>query len=237
MSLLFPRRSLELERLDTEPLDPETAARVFQNLETINRWLGGVRATLRHFARFSKVWKSGEQIRILDWGTGGADVPRALARWARRRGHDLHIVGIDQDAVTAQCARRACRDYPEIEIVHADARSFTADPGSFDYAISSLTLHHLSPETIIDVLRSSDRLVKRGMVMNDLRRSWRAWAWIWILSRLCRWHSMVRHDGPLSVRRAYTKKELAGFAQAAGLPYLKTQAHFGHRLTLAGEKP
>ena len=206
MSLLFSRRSVALERMDTEPLDPATAAQVFRNLETINRRLGGARATLWHFARFSKEWKAGERIRILDWGTGGADMPRALVRWARRRGYDLHIVGIDQDAVTAQCARRACRDYPEIEIVHADARAFTADPGSFDYAISSLTLHHLSPEAIVDVLRSSDRLVKRGIVMNDLRRSARAWAWIWIMSRVFGWHSMVQHDGPLSVRRAFTKK-------------------------------
>ena len=232
MSLIFPRRSFLLERMDTETLDPQTAITIFRNLETINRYLGGARATLWHFARFSRVWKPGETIRILDWGTGGADVPRALVRWGRTHGFKLHIVGLELDPVTANCARDACRDYPEIEIARADARAYSAEPASFDYAISSLTLHHLSPEAIDSVLRSSDRLARRGIVMNDLKRSARAWAWIWSMSRIFGWHSMVQHDGPLSVRRAFTKKELASYAERAGLPYLKVQGHFGHRLVL-----
>ena len=46
----------------------------------------GVRATLSHFKRWSRRWKPGERIRVIDWGTGGADIPRALVRWARANG-------------------------------------------------------------------------------------------------------------------------------------------------------
>jgi len=234
--MIWAERCARLERMDTETLEPATATRVFANLETINRYLGGVRATLWHFERFARRWRPGDLIRIVDWGTGGADMPRALVRWGRRRGFRLHILGIDQDPATVAYARNACRDYPEIAIINADARLFLPGAEPVDYAISSLTLHHLTDDAILDLLRTSDRLVRRGLVMNDLRRSIRAWGWIWALSRAARWHPMVRHDGPLSVRRAFAPRDLDRYAQQTGLSYLKTRAHFGHRLTLAGEK-
>jgi SAM-dependent methyltransferase len=236
MSLIFKQRSTELERMDTETLDGATASHVLRNLESINHLLGGARATVRHFARFSKRWTPGQTIRVLDWGTGGADLPRALVRWSRGQGYDLRVVGIDQDPQTVAYAQAACRDYPEIEIRLADAQAFDAPNDSFDYAISSLTLHHLKDASIVSLLETSHRLAKRGIVMNDLLRSARAWAWIWTLSRVARCHSMVQHDGPLSVRRAFTAAELASYARQAGLPYLRATTHFGYRLTLAGEK-
>jgi len=235
MSLVFHHRSWELERMDQEILDPATVSTVLRNLEAINYWLGGVRTTLWHFRQFSKRWQQGASIRIVDWGTGGADLPRALVRWGRTKGFKLQVVGVDQDKAIVEYARKACHAYPEIEIVHSDVRHFAANE-PFDYAISSLTLHHLKNQHIVALLQRSDQLARRGIVMNDLRRSARAWAWIWFLSRLGRCHSMVQHDGPLSVRRAFTPEELTVLAADAKLPYLKTHVHFGHRLALAGEK-
>ena len=72
--------------------------------------------------------------------------------------------------------------------------------------------------------------------MNDLKRSARAWAWIWALSRLGRAHPIVQYDGPLSVKRAFTPAELRNLALLAGVRYISVHTHFGYRLTLAGEK-
>jgi len=72
--------------------------------------------------------------------------------------------------------------------------------------------------------------------MNDLKRSARAWAWIWAMSRLGGAHPIVQNDGPLSVKRAFTPEELQALAQCAELRYVKVATHFGYRLTLAGEK-
>jgi hypothetical protein len=107
---------------------------------------------------------------------------------------------------------------------------------NFDYALSSLTLHHLNDSQIISLLQQSDRLCRRGIIMNDLKRSVRAWMWIWVLTRVTGAHPVVQNDGPLSVRRAFRPQELAALAAQAGLSYLKVKTHFGYRLTLAGEK-
>jgi len=48
---------------------------------------------------------------------------------------------------------------------------------------------------------------------------------------------VVRHDGPLSVRRAFTVHELARLAAGLGLSYLQARQERPFRLSLAGEKP
>jgi hypothetical protein len=238
MSWLLRQRSTQLERMDQETLDPATATAVLGALERINARLGGVAATLYHFERFAKYWVAGQVIRVVDWGTGGADIPRALVRWARSKGYSFQIVGVDSNPAVFEYARILCRDYPEIEIVQQDALAEGTGLGTqpFDYAISSLTLHHLNDEEIVELLRTSHKLAARGIIMNDLKRSRRAWLWIWLLSRITRAPEMVQHDGPLSVERAFRPAELEAFARKAGLSYLKVRTHFGHRLTLAGEK-
>jgi hypothetical protein len=237
MNLLWTERSLQPERMDLEPLDPVDAASILGNLETVNAWLGGVRATLSHVQRYSKRWKPGETIRIIDWGTGGADIPRALVRWGRRKGFPIEVVGVDSNPSVMKIAREACRDFPEIDLIEADILDYLdRQSGLFDYAISSLTLHHLPNEAIVSLLQKSDRVAKRGIIMNDLKRSVRAWAWIWALTRLTGAHPIVQNDGPLSVRRAFRPGELQSLSQQAGLTYLKVKTHFGYRLTLAGER-
>jgi len=236
MSIFWPERSLAPERMDLEPLDPGTASSILSGLETINLWLGGVNATLGHLKRFSRRWKPHEQIRIVDWGTGGADLPRAIVRWGRQNGYRIEVTGVDANHAVLEHARNACRDYPEITLLEGDLNESDLARGTFDYAISSLCLHHLTDPQIVDLLKKSDRLASRGLIMNDLKRSVRAWFWIWALSRLGHAHPMIQNDGPLSVRRAFRAAELQRLAAAAGLSYLKVKTHFGYRLTLAGEK-
>jgi SAM-dependent methyltransferase len=236
MQGFWTERSLEPERMDLETLDAATAASILRTLETINAWLGGVRATLYHVRQFSKRWNPGERVRFIDWGTGGADLPRALVRWGRKNGFTFEVTGVDSNGPVLDYAREACREYPEIRLVAADFNAFAAAPGSFDYALSSLSLHHMTDPQIVALLQRSDRLARRGLIMNDLKRSVRAWAWIWALSRLGGAHPIVQNDGPLSVRRAFRPRELEHFAEKTGLAYLKVKTHFGYRLTLAGEK-
>ena len=236
MSLIMTQRALLPERMDSQALTPQELSRVLLTLETVNRALGGTRATLWHLKRFSRFWRTGQAIRIVDWGTGGADIPRAIVRWARRCGFSVEIVGVDNHPAVLEYARGACQGYPEIRIVTGDLAHLPAVQEPFDYAIASLCLHHLSDETIVDLLRKSDRFIQRGIILNDLKRSARAWAWIWALTRLLPAHPIVQHDGPLSVRNAFTKRELEYLARQAGLSYLQVRTHFGYRLTLAGEK-
>src|SRR3712207_8990927 len=61
----------------------------------------------------------GERIRIIDLATGSADIPRAILRWADRRGFDVRIVGVDRHGVTAGAAR-ADRKSTRLNSSHAN---------------------------------------------------------------------------------------------------------------------
>ena len=126
MEGLWEERSLEPERMDLEPIDRDTAVSILGTLEKINAWLGGVHATLYHVQRFARDWKSGERTRFIDWGTGGADLPRALVRWGRKNGFAIEVVGVDSNPSVVEVARETCRGYPEIRLVQADF--LTANP-------------------------------------------------------------------------------------------------------------
>src|SRR5258706_10083323 len=197
MSILFPERALQPERMDVEPLDEATTRGILSALEHVNAWLGGVPATLSVLETFSRRWRSGERIRFIDWGTGSADIPRAIVRWCRKRGYQAEVLGIDFNGPIVAYAKEACKDYPEIALLQTNAKDFPDPLEPFDYALSSLCLHHMSNADVIQLLRRSDRITSRGIIMNDLKRSARAWAWIWGLTRLLRAHPIVQHDAPL----------------------------------------
>src|ERR1035437_9828977 len=128
MSFVFAARIRDIERMDVETLSPESTSEILKALETINVWLGGVRATLWHLKRFSKRWDAGQRIRIVDWRAGGADMARAIVRWGRARGFRIEVMGVDNNPTVAAYARDACRDYPEISIVSTDALSHRHSP-------------------------------------------------------------------------------------------------------------
>src|SRR5262249_53249296 len=149
--------------------------------------------------------------------TGGADIPRALARWARRAGRPIRIVALDRDRAMLACARRASASYPEIVLLQGDALAMPVRPGSVDLVISALTLHHLEPASAVEDLAAMDRTARIGLVVNDLVRSRAAYIVVWLATRALTKNRMSRHDGPLSVLRAYTPDELRVLGRKAGL--------------------
>ena len=97
-------RQRQAEWMDDPAADPADLRRSLDYIRRINALLGYTRATVGHLRRFSQNWRPGETIRILDVATGSADIPRAVLRWAARRGFDVSIVAVDIHATTLKLA-------------------------------------------------------------------------------------------------------------------------------------
>jgi ubiquinone/menaquinone biosynthesis C-methylase UbiE len=229
----FARRIYQREILDDHEPEQPVVDRIYAFLSMVNRRLGGAHATIERFEAFSRAWKPGERIDVLDIASGAADIPRALIAWGRRRGFDLRVTALDISRSALDYARRSGPSDDRLHLLCADiTRPFCQDQ-SFDYVTSALFFHHLTDEQVVDALRISARLARRGIVVNDLVRSRQAFVLTWLLT----WpfHPILHHDGPLSVRRALTPDELAGLARSAGVPWLTIRRHFGQRMTAGGE--
>jgi ubiquinone/menaquinone biosynthesis C-methylase UbiE len=220
--------------MDQPHVDPAVLERSLRFIRRVNAALLYTRSTLKHLERFSRGWKAGERIDILDVATGSADVPLAIVRWADRRGFDVRVVGVDLHETTCRLAREQTRHEPRIRIVRGDALNLPFDAGSFDYAITSLFLHHLSDADAAAALAGMDRAARRGVIVGDLLRSRRAYAWITLFTLFA--DRIARHDGRVSVAQAFNRSEAMALRDRSELRYLHYYRHFGHRFTLAGER-
>src|SRR3954447_5143833 len=222
------------ELLDGDLLDRDALVANLRDLARINRWTGGTRLSQRAIAALDR---SNPVATVLDVGTGGADIPVALLAAARSAGRPLSITATDSRTEVldaARVARAALDRIADLTLSIADGRALPFPDGSFDVAHASLVLHHLDPADAVAFLRELRRVARDGIVVNDLLRGRLAWGGGWLLVHPPATSRVTPHDGPLSVRRAYTRLELDELVTAAGLRPVATMVGFaGHRLAIA----
>ena len=230
------RRRLEPEWMDAASADPDALRRSLAYIRRVNTLLGYHRATISHLDRFSRAWEPSETIRVLDVATGSGDLPRAILRWAARRGLDVRVVGVD---LHEQTLREAAAQTPaapgnRIRFARADALRLPFADGAFDYATCAMFLHHLDDGAAAAAVAEMARVAGRGVVVADLLRHRRAYAWITLFTLAST--PMVKHDARTSVAQAFTKAEVLALRERAGVGFARYYRHFGHRFVLAGEK-
>jgi ubiquinone/menaquinone biosynthesis C-methylase UbiE len=229
MPFLSHRRR-QRELMDEPDADADELRHSLGFIRRINSLLGYTRATIKHLERFSRSWKQGERIDIIDLATGSADIPRAILRWADRKGFNIHIVGVDRHPITVRAAEEGPAD-PRLRIVQGDVFNLPFPQRSFDYALTAMFLHHLDDAQVVMVLRTMGSLARHGVIVADLLRHYRAYAWISLFTAFS--SPMVRHDAKVSVGQAFTKNEILQLAREAGLNSARYYRHFGHRFVLA----
>lgn len=150
----------------------------------------------------------------------------------------MEIVATDLHATTLEFARRQAAADPDVRVETADALALPYADGAFDLALCSTALHHFDArDQVLRVLREMDRVAAIGGIVNDLRRSRPALMGANLLAAtVWRTHPVTRHDGPLSVRRAFTPAELDEIARAADLPGARVHAHVPFRVALVWER-
>jgi SAM-dependent methyltransferase len=221
-----------VEELLDGPLDDPAALQAnLRNLRRINRLTGGASLSVRAI----RVLVAGAGS-VLDVGTGGADIPVLLLADAQRRGAELEVTATDSRQAVLEAAlavRPHLEHVPGLTLGLADGRGLPWPDGAFDVAHSSMVLHHLEPEDAVRFLRELRRVSRRGIVVNDLARGRLYWIGAWILTRTVATARYTRHDGPLSVRRAYSRPEMEGLLREAGLEPSATFVGFaGHRYAI-----
>ena len=213
-------RRVPAQRFDPELLDgalgDQAALRGnLGDMALANRLLLSNRAVLHHIERWLIDWPADKMATLLDVATGAGSLPRAIQRWARRRGRQVRLLASDVDPAITRIARDALGP-SGVGLIRHDALRMPFADHSIEVVTCAFSLHHFARGAAAALLREMARVARLGVVVSDLRRSYVAY-WGARMLALGPVNRLSRHDGPLSVLRAYTPDEAHALADAAGL--------------------
>jgi ubiquinone/menaquinone biosynthesis C-methylase UbiE len=232
----LPYRDIKELMDDPEPgSEPELQGILFDL--RMGNLMGGTAITLRHVQLLLAGWPQGKPLSIMDLATGTADTPLAICRWAAKAGIPLNMVATDGNPKVLEAARKFVRGRAVLQLEVQDARQLPYRDGSFDVCTCSLALHHFTRKDAIGVLREMARVSRVGFVVNDLERGIVPYAALRLASLTPLLSKWARHDGPVSVARAYTPYELARMAHEAGVQDAQVHRHSFWRQALVGRTP
>lgn len=208
-------RSNEPELMDDLTIGGAELTEALRQLRVINRVLGSAGPTIEGVAHFWRRAGRPQQLTILDVGAGSGDVNRALLRWADRHGVTMQIVLVDIHPDTCKTAAAYYRDEPRVMVVCADLLRLALREA--DIVTAALFTHHFASQELPVVYRAMLHVARLGVVINDLHRHWLAWGAIRLATALLSDNRMIRHDGPLSVRRGFRAADLRALRRAPEL--------------------
>jgi SAM-dependent methyltransferase len=207
----FRSRAAVPERMDADDLDAATYAALITDLARVNTITLARPPTL---AWLAKATRNLDSFALVDIGFGHGDMLRAIAKWARRHNKTAHLTGIDLNPRSAPVAYAATDPADAITYLTGDAADLPAPP---DFIISSLVAHHMTDDELVSFLEWMETTAIRGWFINDLHRHPIAWAGFRLIANALGWHPIVRHDGALSVRRAFIRADWTRLLAAANL--------------------
>ena len=232
----FSERHCQPEMMDDPGLDQAEHRRALRALGRVNRLSRSAAITWSGIRPFARDRAESRPLRVLDLACGGGDVVCELTRLAARTSHPLLVDGCDASPVAVDHATRQARSAK-----NAASRFFSLDvlkddlPAGYDVLTCSLFLHHLSREDGKQLLARM-AAVSPLVLVNDLRRTRRGYVLAWLGCRLLSRSPVVHHDGPLSVRAAYTIPEARQLAQDAGLKGAVVSPRWPERFLLSWRK-
>ncbi|WP_323517111.1 methyltransferase domain-containing protein, partial [Cryobacterium sp. 10I5] len=193
--------------MDDPDCDPEVLSRTYDYFRYVNAAVSGWRGVYRREIR--PLLSTSRESTLLDIGSGGGDVARALARWAARDGLLLTVTAIDPDA-RAHSFATAQPPQPRLQFRRALSSDLAEEGARFDVVVSNHVLHHLTGDQLGGLLADCQRLAEPGgrVLLGDIERSTFAYLGFglgtWPLFR----DSYIRTDGLTSIRRSFTAPEL-----------------------------
>jgi len=204
----------ELPEWMDEPCSYEDFRACLIDLAKVNRITLAHRPTLQWLGRLIAAPGRSKPLHIVDVGCGGGDMLRAIARWAKRRGIQVSLTGIDLNPYAARAAQEMSSE--GIQWITGDAYSYVP-PEGIDVILSSLFTHHLSDPDVERFIAWMENTARCGWFINDLHRM-RIYIHIFqVLSKTAGWHRFVQHDGPISIRRSFRTEDWQALCKAAGV--------------------
>jgi 2-polyprenyl-3-methyl-5-hydroxy-6-metoxy-1,4-benzoquinol methylase len=189
----MPRRSLEPEIMDSDDIPDADRAAFHRDLAFIHRLLGNLPSVLRRIRHSQQPVRS-----IIDIGCGDGAVLKQI-----REAVGAEVTGID--------LRPPDDDVYGVPILQRDATRDELPVA--DVAISLLTLHHLTDDQVVNMVRNTARSCRRFICLDLVRHPLPFALFSTFIGPLI--HKEAADDGRQSIRRAFKPAELSALMTRA----------------------
>lgn len=230
----FDQRSYDKEIMDDLEVGGEILKQTLRELRTINRFLGGNHVTTSGLNILLGQEKSREYT-IADIGCGGGDMLKVMADWASKNKFKCKFIGIDANDHTIGLAKENLKNYPNVSFLVQNVFDQDFQNLKVDVVTCTLFTHHFTDEELIILMRVFKKGASLGMVINDLHRHPLAYYSIKLLTSLFSKSPMVQNDGPLSVLRGFSRKDIKHILQEAGVGPFQIQWNWAFRWRVIGK--
>lgn len=206
-------RSDQPEMMDDPATDRRLLQKNLQELDFLNRYFGGNDLVLNGLKKLVSRKRASH---VVDLGCGSGDLLKYIARWARKNKVKLTLTGVDRNIHAIRYLKRHCIGFPEISGVIMDYDDYLKSEPVADIYLCSLFCHHLNDTQLLELFKYLKR-AKTGFIISDLHRSalayYSARAFTWIFNGTV----LSRNDGPVSVLKAFKRKELEQMLEQSGI--------------------
>jgi len=197
------KRHYKKELMDDFSIVDHRIDEALHELKLVNKYLGGINTSfsgLKHFINNTNC----DEITILDIGSGASDVLESI----RRKNNSLKIFSLDKNRRVCESLKNQNNGRTVNEPIYGDVLQLPLKNKSMDVIHSSLFLHHFNEEQIKKIISSSLIIAKKGIIINDLRRSLFAIVGIIFMIKLFSKSILFKNDAPLSVKKGFIKSEI-----------------------------
>lgn len=210
------QRSYQKELLDRNDIPFEDIKRNMQELDFINRNLGGHDITLDGIVGLVKNQVHfNSKFTVVEIGCGGGDNLRAIRNWAEKIHFPVQLKGIDINPECIAYAKQLKRNRG-IDFIVSDYKEVFFDQKP-DIIFCSLFCHHFTEQELVFMLQWMQYNSRIGFFINDLHRHWLAYYSIKLLTKFLSKSYLVKNDAPLSVQRGFKRKEWNNILEQAGI--------------------
>jgi hypothetical protein len=189
------------EMMDDFSIQDERIDLTLRELRLINYFLGGNTGSKGGVSTIISNLHE-RKIYLLDAGSGSSDILEDF----KKKHKSIQLISLDRNKRVCNFIKKNSNLKPMI--VCADAFNLPFKNKSIDIIHTSLFLHHFDNGGLKNLLKKFTETAKRGIVINDLRRSLLAFLAIKILTSVFSRSELVKNDAPISVRKGFTKSEL-----------------------------
>lgn len=201
------KRSTQEELMDDFSLQGEALQEVLDDLEIVNKYLGGNEITIDGLQKMLTKCSKDKRITIVDYGCGDGGFLLSCAAYLKKHNWKFNLIGVDANVHIIESAKKNCKTIKECTFMQANVFDTDQLPEA-DIALCTLFLHHFKDELIINLLNNIASKTKVGIVVNDLQRNKTALILFKAFSAVFMKSKIAKFDGAVSIARSFIKEDV-----------------------------